>query len=563
MDRKTSEVSNDGQTPGKSSLLSKSAEGAILLIVVQIGSRGLTFAVNQLPFRYLTPLLLGIFTQLEVYFISVLFFARESLRVAIQRQTDTNIEDEEPFRQQPGSAPGEKRELAARKTQEIINLAYVSICLGIFFAFILAWAYLRSLRSDLSVLKTPFFKQALQIYGFAAFIELLAEPCFVVVQQKSEYKIRAAAESVATVLRCLVTYGLAVLAARKGTDLGILPLAVGRLAYGLSLLFVYYTKVRAITAASGVSLVPRLIVSRYLNAGIWFLARMLIRGSSESDFIFSYFSRSLLALGIRFFMQGVVKHVLTHGDVILVSYLASPEALGIYALASNYGGLIARMVFQPIEESSRNYFGKLLSTVDAKPSKAVIESGSRSLHNLLRFYILLSISAVTVGPTVAPLLLNVVAGSTWVDIGAGDVLAKYCYYIPLLAVNGVTEAFISSIATESELNRQSAWMFAFSIGFAVAGYVFLRLLDLGAEGLVWANTVNMGLRILWSSNFIKSYLKRNGSHLNISAMMPRPVTIAVGVSTAAVLAQMQGTFTGGALDFIKSGLVAGAFIILV
>jgi oligosaccharide translocation protein RFT1 len=287
-----------------------------------------------------------------------------------------------------------------------------------------------------------------------------------------------------------------------------------------------------------------------------------MHNSNKADILFSYFSRSLLALGISLFLQGVIKHLLTQGDVILVSYLASLHDQGIYALASNYGGLIARMVFQPVEESSRNYFGKLLSTVDGKPSKAVIESGSRNLHTLLRFYVLLSMSAISVGPTIAPLLLNLVAGSEWTSTGAGEVLAKYCYYIPLLAVNGVTEAFISSIATESELNRQSAWMFAFSVGFAAAGYVFLRLFDMGAEGLVWANAINMALRILWSCTFISAYFKRNGGHFSMSAIMPQLATVAVGVSTAAVLSQMQAKFTGGATDIIKSGMVAGVFIIL-
>jgi oligosaccharide translocation protein RFT1 len=287
-----------------------------------------------------------------------------------------------------------------------------------------------------------------------------------------------------------------------------------------------------------------------------------MHNSNKGDVVFSYFSRPLLALGMSLFVQGVVKHLLTQGDVILVSYLASLQDQGIYALASNYGGLIARMVFQPIEESSRNYFGKLLSTVDGKPSKAIIESGSRNLHSLLRFYVLLSVSAVSVGPTIAPLLLKLVAGSRWTSTGAGNVLASYCYYIPLLAVNGVTEAFISSIATESELNRQSMWMFAFSVGFAAAGYVFLRLFDMGAEGLVWANAINMALRILWSSSFISAYLKRNGSRFSMPAMMPQPATIALGVSTAAVLSQMQAKFTGGAIDILKSAVVAGAFIVL-
>lgn len=263
MDQKASnEASSNGRTHGELSLLSKSAKGATFLIVLQIGSRALTFAVNQLLLRYLSPELLGISTQLEVYSISVLFFARESLRVAVQRQTDTTGDEDEEARR-----PVEIRGIAARKTQEVINLTYISISLGVFFAVILAWAYLESFRSNITVFETPFFKQALQLYGLAAFVELLAEPCFIVVQQKSEYKIRAAVESTATVLRCLVASGLVVLAARKGLNVGVLPFAVGQLVYGSSLLFGYYRNVRAIAIAGGFSLMPRPIISRYHTAG--------------------------------------------------------------------------------------------------------------------------------------------------------------------------------------------------------------------------------------------------------------------------------------------------------
>src|SRR5271155_2596960 len=72
----------DEATAKKDMLLSTSAGGATLLIGLQVGSRALTFIVNQILLRYLSPEILGISTQLEVYSISVLFFARESLRVA-------------------------------------------------------------------------------------------------------------------------------------------------------------------------------------------------------------------------------------------------------------------------------------------------------------------------------------------------------------------------------------------------------------------------------------------------------------------------------------------------
>src|SRR4051794_22555687 len=51
------------------SLLSTSAQGATFLILLQITSRALTFGVNQVLLRYLSPELLGISTQLELYLI--------------------------------------------------------------------------------------------------------------------------------------------------------------------------------------------------------------------------------------------------------------------------------------------------------------------------------------------------------------------------------------------------------------------------------------------------------------------------------------------------------------
>jgi oligosaccharide translocation protein RFT1 len=240
-----------------------------------------------------------------------------------------------------------------------------------------------------------------------------------------------------------------------------------------------------------------------------------------------------------------VKHVLTQGDVLLISYLATLEDQGIYALASNYGGLLARMLFQPVEELSRSYFGKQLSAVDRQPSHADIEAAKANLQHLLRVYVVLSLSAAAVGPTIAPMLLRLVLGQRLVASGAGLVLAKYCYYVPLLAINGLSEAFISAVASQAELNRQSAWMLAFSLGFAAAGWAFLRFWQLGAEGLVWANMVNMALRITWSMAFIKRYFRRRNLDWHAVDIMPRPATAAAAVLTGAVLARMHPSTLAG------------------
>jgi oligosaccharide translocation protein RFT1 len=269
-----------------------------------------------------------------------------------------------------------------------------------------------------------------------------------------------------------------------------------------------------------------------------------------------------LILGASVFVQSILKHILTQGDSVLIATLATPAIQGTYALANNYGGLLARLILQPIEESSRNFFGRLLSTVDGKPAQSLVSKAEANLTRLLRSYIIFSVAIVSVGPTIAPLLLKFVAGSRWANSGAGDVLATYCFYIPFLAVNGITEAFVASVATESEVYRQSVWMLAFSAGFAGAAYVFLGVLHLGARGLVWANVLNMTFRIIWSTTFIQTFLRRNGSQLKFTELLPSPLTLAASVGSYSVLTRLAVASEGTLRDLIKIGLVSFVYVVL-
>jgi oligosaccharide translocation protein RFT1 len=234
-------------------VLSRSAVGAALLISLQLCSRILTFIVNQVFIRFLSPELLGISTQLELYSITVLFFARESLRVAIQRQADTIDAVSKETEKVPKGHVDERT--AAGRSQAIVNLAYISISLGVAFAFGFAWLYLHTTPSqDPTVLESPYFRESLSIYGLAAIWELLAEPCYVIAQQKARFEVRAVAESTATALRCLMTCGSALWASQVGMDIGVLPFALGQGIYALSLSIVYYWKVWGISSANGFSL---------------------------------------------------------------------------------------------------------------------------------------------------------------------------------------------------------------------------------------------------------------------------------------------------------------------
>lgn len=497
--------------------------GASLLIVLQIASRAVTFVANQLLLRFLTAQLLGVSTQLEVYYLSVLFFARESLRVAIQRQGSSGHSASSPGSSSTASTTSANA-AARNNSQSVVNIAHLSLVLGIAAALGLGTMYMRYIDVATAA-STPYLGTALRMYGAAAILELLSEPAFVVLQHRLRFGPRAVAESSATLLRCLATFGVAAWAGKTGRDLGVLPFASGQLAYGFGLLGVYLWYGFGLASAEGFSLLPR-------RSGSTAAA------SPNSDHALGYFYKPTLQLALSLTAQSLVKHVLTQGDTFLVSVLSDSRSQGIYALANNYGGLLARLVFQPVEESSRNYFSKLLSasptpaTADSsdgassggpdtgKPSAPSVSTARNNLRALLRFYVLLSILVVSVGPFAAPLLVQVIAGARWSASGAGGVLARYCLYIPLLAVNGVAEAFVSSVATEAQVHRQSLWMGSFSLAFGVAGFVALRILDLGASGLVYANAINMLCRITWSSLFISRYFRENGMEFGWATAVP-------------------------------------------
>lgn len=553
-------------TPDSTNSSTRALRGASLLILLQVVSRAITFVANQVLLRFLTAQLLGVSTQLEVYYLSVLFFARESLRVAVQRQDSSKLSAKHNNDGKDGK-DGESRDnhVSNASTQTVVNLGYLAIALGIPLAFCFGWLYLGSL-STTTLASASNLVVSLYIYALAAVVELVSEPAFVVMQNRLQFGTRAAAESTATFLRCTVTLGSAVWGASR--DLGVLPFALGQLSYGFGLLAVYIWHGAGLARREGFSLLPSRITTPPVKT-------TQQQQPDKPAFILSYFYRPTLQLASSMMAQSIVKHILTQGDTFLVSILSTPTAQGVYALANNYGGLLARLVFQPIEESSRSYFSRLLapSTVAAdkqsKPAASPAHTALQSLQSLLKSYLLLSLAITALGPAASGPLLALVAGPRWADSGAAACLAAYMWYVPLLAVNGVAEAFVASIASEAEVHRQSAWMGVFSVVFGLAGFVFLRVLEWGAVGLVVANGINMACRIVWCVGFISVYFKRTGLRFEVLDVLPSPGAMLAAAVTSQVVKRVvaSGASPVGAreavVELVKVAAVAVPFVIAV
>ncbi|KAK4942908.1 Oligosaccharide translocation protein rft1 [Elasticomyces elasticus] len=475
--------------------------GTLLLILIQVASRALTFIGNQFLLRFLSPSLLGIAVQLELVSVTSLYFARESLRVALQRQPPASHGADSNGSSPPGKdSPG-------KNTQTVVNLSYLAVLLGFGVSTAFGYSYIRSAPSE--VLESPYFDISFQIYAAATLVELLAEPAFVVIQQKALYADRARAETSAAMARCFSACIVAVICHRRALAPSILPFAVGQAAYALVLLTLYLVPVLHLSRHDHFDLTPRKIGATPAGPGT----------DGPETYYSGFFHRAILSLAATMYMQSIFKLLLTQGDALILSFLSSLADQGAFALASNYGGLLARLVFQPVEESSRNTFGRLLSvpatTTDSPKSGTTTTSQDnvrQALHylaNTLHFYLLMALPLVSIAPYILPLVVKHIIGAGWYTSSTAALLATYCYYIPLMAVNGILDAFVTSVATPTQLRAQSGWMLLFTGIYGVGAWAMLKKFELGAAGLVGANMVNMVLRIIWSLDFLRRWVSEH------------------------------------------------------
>lgn len=520
--------------------------GASLLIALQLASRLLTFAANQALLRFLNAPLLGFAARLEGFYLAVVFFAREAARVAVQRQSVSAGGSDGGDGTGKGKGEG-KDGGSARQGQAVVNLSYIPPVLGLLVAFVLG----HLMRSDSSAQSDVSFNAALAYYALAATLELLSEPSFALAQLSLRFGTRAAGEALAGVARCAVTLGSAWAASQRG-EVGVLPFAYGQVAFG-AVVFAWYSVAGwGIATDGGFSILPRQI-------GRGGKRRDAEKKKGETadggDYFLGYFYKPTLRLAGTMTAQSIVKHFLTQGDTFLVSILSTPRAQGVYALAGNYGGLIARLLFQPVEESSRAYFSRLLS----EPSRAAVTRARGDLHRLLRVYLLLSVPVVTLAPLFAEPLLGIVAGGRWAG-EAGAALRAYCAYIPLLALNGVLEAFVSSVATEAQVRRQAGFMTGCSAMFGAAAWLSLRVLPVEpAVGLVLANGVNMLCRIVWCAWFIGGYFREKGVGFDGVGVVPGG--LAVGVCVAGRWVTGRGVEIWGGKGAFMDVVVMGALAV--
>lgn len=465
------------------------ASGASFLIAGQFFAKLLTFTLNQLILRFIGPESFGANAQLELLINTILFFSREAIRLAAQRESLTG-KHPDVYRFEGGVVENTQ----SGTVQQVINIGFVPLVVGIPLATVLSYLYIHfsGLTSEID---SKTVSTAVVIFAISSILELAAEPGFLLYQFQLQFRKRASFESIAIFARCLLTVMFLMIGRQPGT--AIIAFSLGQFAYSSVLATLYiFNSIRETRSKPYDITFPR---------GVW------KEGDSSSKV---YFSKETTHLAGSIWLQTIFKHCLTEGDKFLISLLLPIADQGVYAVVVNYGSLIARLVFLPIEEALRNFFSKLLSPPVNRDN---LKLSVTVISTLLRIYVYLSIFAIAFGPMVSSYVLQFLVSRTWLDTDAPVVLATYACYIPFLAINGVLESFVQSVAAPADIKRQSSALLAFSLSFAAAAYVFMRPLGRGAQGLVLANMFNMAQRIGWCIMWIEEYYSRIRNTPNAAA----------------------------------------------
>lgn len=498
-----------------------------VLAVNGLLTRCLTFCLNLFVARSVSPAVFGL-QAVHLYLLntSILFLSREATRKACIRYAS----------RLPDAAFASPLQRSRYERQQVVNLGWLSVLLAAALTALLTAAFYYSAPAAALLLG---YRPAVLLFGLATLLEMLSEPLFCLAARSLLVGCRVGIESAATLLRCLVT--VAAVVWLPGSS-ALLAFAYGQLAFSAATSLAFYAFYLAHIArgdgqqAVGVQAVRELLPAP--TAGL----RAAVRPSAAGS-VSGWLDAELLSLWLWLVLQMAEKLALTEGEkAVMVGLSFSLEQQGVYGLVQNLGSLLARLLFSPLEEAAATEFSLLFASVqqhttpDARvklkhddddggdtqpllsarsvsassPSAAVSSRrvlaaysvAAQYLGLLLKLLLLLSLTLLSLGPPFSLSLISLLYGERWSRSDAARVLSAYCGYLGFMAVNGLTEAFVTAVTSPAQMAVYNLLLLLFSVLYLSACALLLRF---GALGLVVANCLNMSMRIAYSLRFTQRF----------------------------------------------------------
>ncbi|KAF8057727.1 r [Scenedesmus sp. PABB004] len=464
--------------------------------VSQVATRLVTFSMNLLVARQLTPEAYGLSAvQFHLIITTILFLSREGFR-----RGGLRVRDEAGG----GKAGGGSASVAER----VLRTTWLVLPIGAAVsAAVCGFVLWRSQDAE------PEYRQAVLVHGVAALLELCVEPLYIISATRLEFGRRAAIETAALLAKCGLTL---VLVSRTALHPARV-FAAAQLAYA------------GVVAASYAAYGLTLAAAGELRVRSW-------RWDAAD--------RATLRITRLFGIQAAEKLLLAEGSKLALVALESSYNQGVYGLVANLGSLAVRLLFTPVEEAAFTAFSRAGLGAAGAPGAAGRAALASTLGIAVRGVSLLGLLAVSFGPWYSWLALRLVYGPAWAATEAPFVLACYTCYLLALAVNGITEAFVHGVLDPAALAAANAALVGFSAAHVAASLALVRAG--GAAGLVAADTLNMALRIAYSLWFTRRYFSGVPGFSVRGTLLPSARSLAACAAASAVLAGSHALLLPGA-----------------
>lgn len=482
-----------------SKIVSVATSGAGLMLVTTVIKKLITFGLRQVLVRQVNPTLIGAAEiQLELLLSSLLFLTRESIRMAVLRvDGSTTI-----------------------KFQHIVNLSWLSpLVIACICVYVVVFQGSTTWSAEVSPL-------VIQLYCLGALLEACGEPFHNAFRNCLNISASANAETVSVFASSVVT-----VVTVAYLDMGILGYGLGQVVKGLldcSVLmyqacsYPIHGQVHGIHAflprAVSVSVCGDTDAKRTMKS----TTMTKTKCNSYYSLLSCNFDMTSLNLTASSYSTCLFKHLLTQSDKIMLSLTASGHDQGVYAVTHNYAALVTRMVFYPLEESSRLAFAKCsVGVVDGLAEGVAEGEGTRTgieSLDLMKdlFYSRVALVGfigsvfVLFGPSYVDLFVTVALSPQWRTQATVDSFNMFCYYIAILGVNGITEAFVHAVASPSTYRGWiNATLAVSSAVFAATTYGCSAYLSMGTIGVIAGNIASMTVRIGFNSYYIYDYFSSN------------------------------------------------------
>uniref|UniRef100_A0A914I3Y0 Protein RFT1 homolog n=1 Tax=Globodera rostochiensis TaxID=31243 RepID=A0A914I3Y0_GLORO len=227
-----------------------------------------------------------------------------------------------------------------------------------------------------------------------------------------------------------------------------------------------------------------------------------------------------------FICHSVLKQTLTDGANYLMSFtdLLPLKMQAVYDAVERLGSLAVRLVLQPFEESASIYFGtQIRRAVDNNGDGGggggghSPASGNGEMNTsekiptvprpICEEFVLLTRHIVTFGLVVLAfgssfcwLAAFLYGGRLFIDNGADDLLFWYSIYLPVIAVNGISECFVVATLSVSQVLLHARFFFLSVCVHLPLSYALCFMT--GARGFVMANLAAYSLRVAFNWRFI-------------------------------------------------------------